>query len=128
MTERTPILIVEDDPLVRTALAEFLEDEGHETVGVGHGLEALDYLETREHRGLPLPGLILLDVRMPVMDGVEFLEHKESRPALRSIPVIVLKAGDDEVPVSPAIVAVIHKPIMHGLMTTVSGVLGQMTH
>ncbi len=54
-----------------------------------NGAVALDWLEAN-----PLPSLILLDIMMPVMDGVEFLERLRSRHSWRTLPVIVVTAKD----------------------------------
>jgi two-component system, NtrC family, nitrogen regulation response regulator NtrX len=78
MTET--ILIVDDEEGIRSALAGILEDEGYRTVSAGDGVEALATCK-RE-----LPGLVLLDIWMPRMDGLETLKClKELYPALNVI-------------------------------------------
>jgi two-component system, NtrC family, nitrogen regulation response regulator NtrX len=78
MTET--ILIVDDEEGIRTALAGILEDEGYRTVCAGDGVEALALCK-RE-----LPGLVLLDIWMPRMDGLEALKClKELYPSLNVI-------------------------------------------
>jgi two-component system, NtrC family, nitrogen regulation response regulator NtrX len=78
MTET--ILIVDDEEGIRSALAGILEDEGYRTVRAGDGVEALALCK-RE-----LPGLVLLDIWMPRMDGLETLKClKEQYPALNVI-------------------------------------------
>jgi CheY-like chemotaxis protein len=57
-------------------------------VWAANGHEAL----ARLHGGRPMPGLILLDLMMPVMDGWEFLVAQQDDPALARIPVIVISA------------------------------------
>ncbi len=79
---RETILIVDDEPGIRTLLAQILEDEGYEAAAVGSGEEALAALE-RE-----LYDLILLDIALPGMDGVEVL--RRLRRAGHAIPVIVI--------------------------------------
>jgi two-component system, NtrC family, nitrogen regulation response regulator NtrX len=78
MTET--ILIVDDEEGIRSALAGILEDEGYRTVSAGDGVEALATCK-RE-----LPGLVLLDIWMPRMDGLETLKClKELYPSLNVI-------------------------------------------
>ncbi|RYZ35380.1 MAG: response regulator [Myxococcaceae bacterium] len=91
---RRPVLVVEDDDDVRAAIAEILEAEGHEVVVAAHGQEALEELVH-----LPPPSLILLDLMMPVMGGVEFLRHlRVDWPRLKAVPVLVLTAVATEAP------------------------------
>jgi CheY-like chemotaxis protein len=82
------ILIVEDEPNIREVLAAVLEDEGYQTISAANGLEALTHLRQSPDR----PGLILLDLGMPVMTGWEFREEQQREPALANIPVIVMSA------------------------------------
>ena len=81
------ILIVEDDLDVREALTQVLEFEGYVVAGATNGQEALDRLRAGEH-----PSLILLDLMMPVMDGLQFRAAQMGDPSLAHIPVIVISA------------------------------------
>ena len=81
------ILVVEDDTDGRETLAEFLEAEGYQVARAANGRQALDYLQ----RARP-PGLILLDLLMPVMDGYQFRQRQRQDPGLASIPIAVLSA------------------------------------
>ena len=81
------VLLVEDDEGIRTPLAQFLEGEGYRVALAENGREALDWL--KEHDA---PGLILLDLMMPVMSGGEFLNARRSSVAFREIPVVLLTA------------------------------------
>jgi CheY-like chemotaxis protein len=85
-----PILIVEDEALIRALLTEILEDEGYRVVSVSNGLQALGYLRQHAH-----PRLILLDLGMPVMTGWEFRTEQQRHKTLREIPVIVMSALPD---------------------------------
>lgn len=87
-TPRDAILVVEDDPDVAEMLAEILELNGYSTVTVGNGQEALDKLR----RAASLPRLILLDLMMPVMDGMQFRAAQQSDPKLADVPVILVSA------------------------------------
>ena len=85
------MLVVDDDPDIREAMIEVLEESGHTATGVANGNEALVHL-----RSTPVPPcLILLDLMMPVMDGREFREEQLRDPALSPIPVVVISAFRD---------------------------------
>ncbi len=83
-----PVMIVDDDPDIRGAVLETLEDEGYVALGARNGQEALALL-----RSLPVqPGLILLDMMMPVMDGQTFRAEQLADRAISEIPVVVMTA------------------------------------
>lgn len=86
------ILVVEDDLAIRETVVDLLKDEGFTHVhAVRNGREALTWLESAPE----LPGLILLDLMMPVMNGETFLATVQAHPqaVLRTLPVIVLTAS-----------------------------------
>ena len=108
MPESSPhsrsVLLVEDDQDVRASLGEFLADEGYEVETAGNGQEALQRLS--KHR----PGLVLLDLMMPVMNGWEFLEKRNEDKDLAQVPVLVLSAVPGK-PYVPGALACLKKPI-----------------
>lgn len=81
------ILTVDDDPAVRATLVAWIEDAGHIPLEASSGLEGLERLAQGT------PDLVLLDLRMPVMDGLSFLEEKNSRGD--DTPVIVISGRSD---------------------------------
>jgi CheY-like chemotaxis protein len=81
------ILLVEDDPANREALALLLRIAGFEVDTAADGTEALARLAT----GAP-PGLVLLDLTMPRVDGWEVLRRRQEDPALAAAPVVVVSA------------------------------------
>ncbi len=83
----TYVLVVEDDPDIREALSEALRGAGYAAAEAANGLEALDYLATH-----PDPCMILLDLWMPVLDGVGFLERLATHRAA-SVPVVLVSAA-----------------------------------
>lgn len=83
------ILLVEDDVDVRDALAETLREEGYAVDCASDGLDALSYLR----RG-GQPGLILLDLMMPRMNGSEFRIQQRKDPLLAQFPVVLLSADN----------------------------------
>lgn len=82
------ILVVEDDDDVREVACAILVHEGYAVVQCHNGLEALDYLRSRNTR----PDLIVLDLVMPTMDGWEFRVKQRRDPAISSIPVLAISA------------------------------------
>jgi CheY-like chemotaxis protein len=86
MADPKKILIVEDDTNAREALAEILQIEGYKTFRARNGREALSKLNRN-------PDLILLDLRMPEMDGREFLARKHQTQG-DTVPVFVVTASD----------------------------------
>ncbi len=84
-----PVLVVDDDPDIREALADLLIDRGLPVVTAMNGADALQVI-----RGLAAPpSVVLLDIMMPVMDGYGFLDERRADPALSAIPVAVITAG-----------------------------------
>ena len=84
------VLVVDDDPDIRHLLSSVLTLEGYAVASASNGEEALSQL-----RSMPGARLILLDLRMPVMDGWEFRAEQSRDPALRSIPVVLLSGDGD---------------------------------
>jgi CheY-like chemotaxis protein len=81
------VLVVDDDYAVLDAMKEILEDEGYEVSVAANGLEAL-----KELAQAPRPGVILLDLMMPVMNGWEFREKQLEDEGLAAIPTIIVTA------------------------------------
>ena len=102
-SRRSNVLIVEDDPEIREALAEFLDLEGYSVIEASNGLEALNLLAQ-----LTLPCIILLDMMMPVMSGEEFLTRVKAEPVLRACAVLVMTASFMDLP--SGAVGIIRKP------------------
>jgi CheY-like chemotaxis protein len=94
------ILIVDDNPkdveLTISALAE--KNLANEVVVAEDGVEALDYLYKRGKFANinSYPAVILLDIKMPRMDGIEVLKHIRSDPKFKLIPVIMLTSSAEE--------------------------------
>ncbi len=96
------VLYADDDPEDRMLVKEAWEESrlANELHFVEDGEELLDYLHRRgNYAGLadqPLPGMILLDLNMPRMDGREALQHLKADPRLRLIPTVVLTTSKAE--------------------------------
>jgi two-component system chemotaxis response regulator CheY len=87
MREAAPILVVDDDPSIRTTVSDVLDLEGYRVVTAANGAEALEQVEQN------LPLLVLLDMRMPVMDGWGFARAVASRGL--KLPILVMTAADN---------------------------------
>lgn len=81
-----PILVVDDDPEILAMLRDFLEGEGLAVRTAVNGAEALDMLDAVS------PSLVLLDMRMPILDGWGFAEQLGERRA--SYPIVVMTAAE----------------------------------
>ena len=83
------ILVVDDDPINRKLIVKILEKKSFNTIEVGNGLDALNEVNVNKNIDL-----ILLDIVMPIMNGIEFLKQIKANPALINIPIIVLTTDD----------------------------------
>ncbi|MGA7485372.1 MAG: response regulator [Xanthobacteraceae bacterium] len=83
------VLIVDDDPEVRDIVCTTLEGSGLKTSQAVNGRAALEWLKSH-----PAPSLILLDLMMPEMDGLEFLNRIQQEDKLVDVPIVVLTAKE----------------------------------
>lgn len=81
------ILLVDDDPVVRMLVSEYLSAFGHQVTAVEGGRECFAALE-----GMA-PDLVIVDYQMPEMSGLQVLERLKSSEGTKSIPVIMLSAN-----------------------------------
>ena len=88
MTVSRPVLVIDDDDSIRELVQMALRDEGYDVLTAQHGGAALSLL------GHENPGLILLDMRMPVMDGWEFARLYRERPGPH-VPIVVITAAHE---------------------------------
>ncbi|MBC8096956.1 MAG: response regulator [Akkermansiaceae bacterium] len=100
-TEQKRILLVDDDPAGAELTVATLSDFklGAEVDVTSDGDEALDYLFRRgayTHLSGPLPALVLLDLKMPRVDGHEVLRQIRTDPRLRTLPVFILTSSNLE--------------------------------
>jgi two-component system response regulator len=89
MPAERPILVVDDEDDVRDVILDLLTDERRPALGAENGAQAKALLE-----GGLLPSVVLLDLMMPVMDGVSFLQWLRAQPApMGAVPVVVFTAA-----------------------------------
>jgi two-component system chemotaxis response regulator CheY len=86
------VLVVDDDADIRAMIAQALELEGWRVLEAANGAEALHLL-----RGGDVPGVILLDIMMPVVNGWQFIEQQRRNPTWTGIPVVLI-SGDERLP------------------------------
>jgi CheY-like chemotaxis protein len=101
MSRLKRILYAEDSPMdVELTLAALAEHRlANEVVTVADGAEALDYLYRRgpfAEREPGNPAVILLDLKMPRVDGLEVLKTVKADPSLRSVPVVIMTSSREE--------------------------------
>ena len=103
------VLVVEDDPDIRDILGEVLAERGFDALVAANGREAIDAI----HRFGTRPSAIVLDLRMPVMDGAEFLAAKACDLRLAGVPTVIMTAQVDRLPASlpPTVRGVLEKPV-----------------
>ncbi len=85
----TKILLVEDDPMIYRMYQKLFELEGYETEVAENGQEGLDKVSSFQ------PDIILLDIMMPTMNGVEMLAKLKADDATKDIPTVVLTNVSD---------------------------------
>jgi len=107
-TEPFLILLVEDDPahteIVRRNFEKF--KTATQLIALSDGQAALDYLFRRngysDPAASPRPGIILLDLRLPKVDGLQVLKSVKDEPSLQQIPVVILTTSANETDVAKA--------------------------
>ena len=101
MAELKPILLVEDNPKdVELTMAALEQSQlANEVIVVRDGAEALDFLYRRNgfaSRNTQDPAVVLLDLKLPKVDGLEVLERVKSDPELRHTPIVMLTSSREE--------------------------------
>lgn len=98
-TRPARVLLVEDDPVdARLTLESIRQSKLHnEVTVVGNGEQALAHLRGEgEHAGRRRPDLVLLDINLPGMNGIEVLERIKADPAIATVPVVMLTTSDED--------------------------------
>ena len=100
------VLVVDDDPNLVRLMSKFLKLEGFSPVPAANGQEALTYL-----RGGGDASVILLDLRMPVMDGWAFRREQKGDPVIANIPIVTLSGIETDGVQELDAAAAFHKPV-----------------
>lgn len=90
MGQNQLVCIVDDNEDIRSIYRQKFKMEGFETIAAANGKEALEIIKSER------PAVVLLDIQMPEMDGLEVLEHLKAEESLKNIPVVILTNVDSE--------------------------------
>jgi two-component system, chemotaxis family, chemotaxis protein CheY len=83
------ILIVDDDPTTRKLIGLFLKAKGYEVAYAENGLDGIEKI------GMENPNLIITDLNMPYMDGIEFVKSVRADPARAELPILMVTTAAD---------------------------------
>ena len=100
------ILIVDDEKPVRQFLATAFEQEGHQVLQASHGRQALNLLASTS----PQPDIVISDVMMPLMGGIELCGILKSDPSTATIPIVLMSAAHLRATAQTRADAIIGKP------------------
>ena len=109
-------LLIEDDEIETIKFKRVLSGIGqnHQVIEAKHGEEALEFLSSNQE----LPDIILLDLNMPRMNGIEFLKNLKADSMMRYIPVVILTTSDNHGDVlnsyTEGVAGYIVKPLKYG--------------
>jgi signal transduction histidine kinase len=113
------ILLVENDEFLRESIALVMDENGYEVASADNGRDALAWLYVNA-----LPNLIVLDLKMPVMDGWEFRMLQKDDPKLGVIPVVAISADGSAQSAAISAAAYLRKPVeANELLSTIERVL-----
>ena len=100
------VLVVDDDPDTVEAMRLFLEDHGYVVAVAYNGRQALEHFKAGNR-----PDVVILDLLMPVMNGMEFLAERSHDPVLCRTPVIVVTASERQLHIDLGRDALLPKPV-----------------
>jgi CheY-like chemotaxis protein len=104
VSEAKTVLIVEDDPSLRTVIRMVLEQAHYHVLEARHGIAALELMEG------DMPDLVVADLRMPLMNGVELIGRMRSSQRTASVPIVLLSGLLPDPEVTKLADAVVAKP------------------
>ena len=108
------ILVVDDDWMNREMLEAQLESEGHAVKLASNGKKALEIVDAAR------PALVMLDIRMPDMDGIDVCQQMRTRPIMQNIPIVMITGLESEEDIKRALAAgandLLSKPFSSQLM------------
>ncbi len=133
MTDIRPVLLVEDSADDEALMLRSMKkvNVANDVIVARDGVEALDQLHGRgeyAERGPLRPAVVLLDLKLPKVDGLEVLQAIRETPSTRRLPVVVLTSSDEQEDMvrsyDLAANSYVRKPIEFGEFTEVAGQLG----
>jgi two-component system chemotaxis response regulator CheY len=117
------ILVVDDSPSVLAVLEDMLSELGYDATTASNGKQACQFIEASKYN------LIITDLSMPVMDGIEFVKAAKQMPNCKFVPIVMLSSEEDETKIAEAksvgISTFLRKPVKElQLKTILQVVLG----
>jgi CheY-like chemotaxis protein len=100
------VIVIDDEADSRTSLVQILQLEGFRAVAFSNGADALNYMGASGP-----PCIIILDMRMPVMDGAQFRSAMLQDPRLKKIPVVVVTAFEPAAAANLLALRTFRKPV-----------------
>ncbi len=85
--DKTAVVVVDDEPPIVAVVCDVLHDEGFQTISCMHGSEAFPCIQQEQ------PQLVILDIQMPGVDGIEVFQQMRADPSTANIPVIFFTAN-----------------------------------
>ena len=113
------VLVVEDNADLRSLYVQIIELEGYRVLEAENGKIALEILKNKSE----MPGLILLDLMMPIMDGWEFLKARASDSKFKNIPTVICSASKENLPTD---VEVLTKPVDFNMLVALLRKIGEV--
>jgi CheY-like chemotaxis protein len=98
------VLVVDDEPVLRTIVREILHEEGYAVIEAADGRVMLEMMAKER------PDLVLMDVMMPGIDGREAYRQLRLHPEHRDVPVVMISAGVRPIKLDPSIAGFMAKP------------------
>lgn len=97
MNKELSIILAEDDEGHATLIRRNLKRSGlmNKILHFKDGQQTIEYLNAEKEKGNEIPSLLLLDIKMPKVDGIEVLQYVKSDPVLKKMPVIMITTTDD---------------------------------
>src|SRR5438552_12666319 len=112
------VFVVDDDDF-RTALSETLEAEGYHVVGAATGEAALALFDEAAKGRKPVPDLLVLDLLMPRMSGIEVLQKLQKIPRWASLPVLIVTGVNDQMLPVRLDLPIVFKPDVQTVMDAI---------
>ena len=114
------VLVVDDEPMLRTIVREILHEEGYAVIEAADGRVIPEILARQR------PDLVLMDVMMPGVDGREAYRQLRSHPEHRDIPVVMMSAAIKPHGLDPSIAGFVAKPFdISDLIELVTRLIGR---
>jgi CheY-like chemotaxis protein len=107
VTRGRPILVIDEDDFGRETLGRILQGEGYDVLEAASGIDGV-----RQMHGVPLPGLVILDLFLPHAGGWRVVEAQRRDPRLAGIPLIVVSGAAPAAALPDAVVALFEKPVV----------------